>query len=92
MDPKIFLQCFMEWTELVSKIVKCGVVAIDGKTMRGTADELNGKKALHIVSAWFSETGMVLGQVNPSIDLLMFPLLILTFHIYLQTIFDYNNQ
>lgn len=66
MDPKIFLQCFMEWTMLVSKIVKGGIVAIDGKTMRGTADELNGKKALHIVSAWFSETGMVLGQVKTS--------------------------
>ncbi len=64
MDPKIFLQCFMQWTMLVSKIVKGGILAIDGKTMRGTADELNGKKALHIVSAWFSETGMVLGQVK----------------------------
>lgn len=63
-NPKIFLQCFMEWTMLVSQIVKGGVVAIDGKTMRGTADVLKGKKALHIVSAWFSETGMVLGQVR----------------------------
>lgn len=63
-NPKIFLQCFMEWTMMVSKIVKGGIVAIDGKTMRGTADELKGKKALHIVSAWFKETGMVLGQVR----------------------------
>jgi predicted transposase YbfD/YdcC len=43
-----------------------GVIAIDGKTMRGTHDSSSGKKALHIVSAWFSETGMVLGQVKTS--------------------------
>ncbi len=63
-NPKIFLQCFMEWTAMVSQVIKGGIVAIDGKTMRGTADESNGKKALHVVSAWFSETGMVLGQVK----------------------------
>lgn len=32
--------------------------------MCGTGDEFTGKKALHIVSAWFSETGMVLGQIK----------------------------
>ena len=65
-DPKIMLQSFQKWTELFSSIIKGkgSVVAIDGKTMCGTGDELNGKKALHIVSAWFSETGMVLGQVK----------------------------
>jgi len=65
-DPKMFLKSFTEWTEMVSEITKCGVVAIDGKTMRGTHDKINGKKALHIVSAWFSETGLVLGQVKTS--------------------------
>lgn len=56
----------MQWTMLVSIIVKGGILAIDGKTMCGTGNELNGKKALHIVSAWFSETGRVLGQVKTS--------------------------
>lgn len=65
-NPKIMIQTFQEWTLLVSSIVKGGVVAIDGKTMCGTGDKLTGKKALHIVSAWFSETGMVLGQVKTS--------------------------
>ena len=63
-DPKLMLQSFQKWTNLFSSIIKGGVVAIDGKTMCGTGDEMNGKKALHIVSAWFSETGMVLGQVK----------------------------
>jgi predicted transposase YbfD/YdcC len=65
-NPKIFMQSFLEWTQMVSAIVKGGVVAIDGKTMCGTGDELAGKKALHVVSAWFSGTGMVLGQVKTS--------------------------
>jgi predicted transposase YbfD/YdcC len=63
-NPKMFLQCFMEWTEMIAAIVKGGVVAIDGKTMRGSHDSINGKKALHMVSAWFSESGLVFGQVK----------------------------
>lgn len=63
-DPKIMLQSFQQWTNLFTSIIKGAVVAIDGKTMCGTGDELTGKKALHIVSAWFSENGMVLGQIK----------------------------
>lgn len=63
-DPKLMLQSFQQWTNLFTSIIKGGVVAIDGKTMCGTKNELTGKKALHIVSAWFSETGMVLGQIK----------------------------
>lgn len=63
-NPKIFLQSFMDWTNMISAVVKGGVIAIDGKTMCGTGDEVTGKKALHIVSAWCSETGLVLGQVK----------------------------
>jgi hypothetical protein len=65
-DPKIFLQCFMEWTQLIAEIIQNGVIAIDGKTMRVSYDNVNGKKALHMVSAWFSETGITYGQVKTS--------------------------
>lgn len=47
-NPKIFMQSFLDWTNMVSAVVKGSVVAIDGKTMRGTSDEAAGKKALHI--------------------------------------------
>ena len=40
-----------------------GVIAIDGKTLRRTHDTANGKKALHLVSAWAVENRMVLAQV-----------------------------
>jgi len=38
------------------------VVAIDGKTSRGSADRSRGQAALHLVSAWATASGLVLGQ------------------------------
>jgi predicted transposase YbfD/YdcC len=39
------------------------VVAVDGKTLRGAHDRAAGKEALHLVSAWATASGLVLGQV-----------------------------
>lgn len=39
------------------------VIAIDGKTVRRSHNRSRNKKALHLVSAWASEYGVVLGQV-----------------------------
>lgn len=38
-------------------------MAIDGKTLRGSHERGQGKKALHLVSAWATESGPSLGQV-----------------------------
>jgi hypothetical protein len=38
------------------------VVAIDGKTLRRSHDNASGKSAIHMVSAWSSANGLVLGQ------------------------------
>lgn len=38
------------------------VIAVDGKTLRRSHDRANGRHALHLVSAWATETGMSLGQ------------------------------
>jgi predicted transposase YbfD/YdcC len=37
-------------------------VPIDGKTVRRSHDKSSGKSAIHMVSAWANETGIVLGQ------------------------------
>jgi predicted transposase YbfD/YdcC len=63
-DPKQFEKCFTSWMKEITQMSKGTIVAIDGKTMRGTADKATGKKAIHIVSAWCSENKMVLGQVK----------------------------
>jgi hypothetical protein len=47
--------------------IRC-VVAIDGKTVRGSKEDANGKGALHLVAAFAHEAGLVLAQraVAPS--------------------------
>ena len=62
-DPKQFEKCFMLWTKELTVFSKDGgdIVAIDGKTSRGSR---NGESVTHIVSAWCSVNGLVLGQVK----------------------------
>ena len=61
--PDTFQQAFREWIYAIQGKLK-GVVAIDGKTARGSHDRANGKQAIHIVSAWAVENGLALGQVK----------------------------
>lgn len=58
LDASEFERCFIGWTQELVQDVHNQVVAIDGKTLRGT----NSK--LHLVSAWASEAGLSLGQVQ----------------------------
>lgn len=62
-DPDEFHCIFLEWIQEATAEIK-GVVAIDGKTVRRSRDEKNGKKAIHIVSAQAGELSLVLGQVK----------------------------
>ena len=63
-DPKQFGKCFTGWMKEITEMSKGTIVAIDGKTARGTADKRKGKKGIHIVNAWCSDNHMVLGQVK----------------------------
>ena len=38
-------------------------IAVDGKSSRHSFDRALGRSPLHLVSAWATETGLVLGQV-----------------------------
>lgn len=62
LDPKQFEASFFQWVAGIAQTVK-GVIAVDGKTLRRSHDETNGKKALHLVSAWASENRLVLAQL-----------------------------
>lgn len=42
------------------------VVAMDGKTLRGSLDNFNDRKAVHILSAFATDTAIILG--HPEID------------------------
>jgi predicted transposase YbfD/YdcC len=61
-SPDEFEACFMQWISLIRFKSPGEIVAIDGKTLRRSHDEKNGKSALHMVSAWASENALVLGQ------------------------------
>src|SRR4051794_11514388 len=64
--PESFQRCFQAWIADAIQIDSNNrgrLVAIDGKTCRGSHDGAKGLGALHIVSAWASEEGIALGQV-----------------------------
>ena len=63
LDADAFRRSFIDWVRAVHTLTGGQVIAIDGKTMRGSLDTTNGKAALHVVSAWASENALVLGQV-----------------------------
>ena len=62
-NPEKFQNLFRKWTQLyLTPNVNGKVVAIDGKTLRGSVDA--DKAAIHMVSAFASEAGIVLGQIK----------------------------
>lgn len=63
-NPKKFQECFVNWMQEVSKLTKGEVIPIDGKTLRRSFDTAASKSPIHIVSAWASENGVVMGQVK----------------------------
>ena len=63
LDPRAFQECFQSWIDALSAGLGLKRIAIDGKTLRGSADRSEGKAALHLVSAWATEQHLVLGQV-----------------------------
>jgi predicted transposase YbfD/YdcC len=63
LDPDEFRRCFVSWVQAVVGDPGQQVVAIDGKTLRRSHDRRAGKDALHLVSAWATISGVVIGQV-----------------------------
>lgn len=61
-DPAAFEACFTAWVGAVATPSEREVIAIDGKTVRGSFDRGREQSPLHRVSAWASEQGVVLGQ------------------------------
>ena len=59
LDAKAFERCFRQWIGSIVGVVE-GVVAFDGKTLRGSKDGPN--TALHMVTAYATELGVSLGQ------------------------------
>jgi predicted transposase YbfD/YdcC len=61
LEPRAFQGCCLAWLHAVADVLGLGHIAIDGKTLCGSAGSKWG--ALHVVSAWATEANLTLGQV-----------------------------
>ena len=61
LDPQQFEAFFRRWvSQIVPAVAPPGQLAIDGKTIRGSAD--GARRPAHLVSAFSTELGIVFGQ------------------------------
>ena len=61
-DPKAFIECFIEWTKTLCPHLDGEIVAIDGKALRHARDK--DATLIYVVSAWAVNNGLTLGQVK----------------------------
>jgi predicted transposase YbfD/YdcC len=67
LDPGQLAGVLRRFVQAVLPSVVGEVVAIDGKTLAGSGQKTTAQRALHLVSAWATGHGVVLGQV-PTAD------------------------
>lgn len=63
LDPEEFNECFIGFTASLSRRLGQELVAIDGKTLRGSFTAADKSDALHLISAWATASGLSLGQL-----------------------------
>lgn len=62
LEPKEVERRFADWVNHVCPALQGRLIAIDGKSVRGSGSVLRGVKALHVVSAYATEVGVMLAQ------------------------------
>ena len=60
--PKALQEGFIKWVQVLAQATRGRVVAIDGKTAHRSFDKAAGQGPLHVLSAWASESRLLLGQ------------------------------
>ena len=65
LNPRQFELCFISWAKGLKEAgIMKDVIAIDGKTVRGSKDSFHHQSPLHSVHAWSVENGICLGQME----------------------------
>jgi predicted transposase YbfD/YdcC len=64
LDPVQFQACFLAWMRAMTGALPAQLIAIDGKTVRGSHARGSGKAAIHMVSAWASANRVILTQAK----------------------------
>lgn len=62
LDPEKLEKEFRNWVKTIAGKLEAQVIAIDGKTSRGSYDRNKGIKELQLVSAWATSSRLILGQ------------------------------
>lgn len=62
LDPEVFEYCLINWVKSFQMELEKKIVAVDGKTACGSFD--GEGRPIHLVNAFASEIGIVLGQVK----------------------------
>jgi predicted transposase YbfD/YdcC len=62
LDPQELQNSFLGWISSITEKLGLELIHLDGKTAKGSYDRESKLKALHSVSAWSSEHGLVLAQ------------------------------
>ena len=78
-EPAAMESSFRDWVGTLMKHLDSEVIAIDGKTVKGSYDRNQNLKALQLVSAWADEHRLVLGQTavdSKSNEITAIPLLL----------------
>jgi len=63
LDPVALGRCFVELTARLAEASQGRLIAIDGKTLRGSFDRAHRDLPIHLVHAWDRANGLMLGQV-----------------------------
>lgn len=63
-NPEQLQSCFIAWMKAIETETNGKVIAIDGKTLRHSFDKKKKKSAIHMVSAFATKNGIVLGQTK----------------------------
>lgn len=63
-DPEQFSDCFINWMRAVHDMSEGEVIAIDGKTLRGSYTRDDRQATIHMVNAFACANQVVLGQIK----------------------------
>lgn len=64
LNPSQLQQGFLSWIQSLVEVSGGDIIPVDGKTLRRSYDRAGGRGAIHMVSAWSSANGLVLGQLK----------------------------
>lgn len=84
LQPCAFEACFAAWAQALTEPLPREIIAIDGKTLRGSFNTRESRGPLHLVSAWACEQGLALGQrcvEEKSNEITAIPLLLDSLHL-----------